>query len=94
MDTNIARFLIIWFLTSVIGLRDPIKAIWIAVPIFILSTLLFPTTKSWSVSHICSYPNSRGKRVCLDTAPIYYQVKCRAVFFCQATMTDIYDDDN
>jgi len=43
---------------------------------------------------MCSYPNSRGKRVCLDTAPIYYQVKCRAVFFCQATMTDIYDDDD
>ncbi len=98
MDTNIARFLIIWFLTSVIGLRDPIKAIWIAVPIFILSTLLFPTTKSWSVSHICSYPNSRGKRVCLVTAPIYYEVnyevKCRAVFFCQATKTYIYDYDD
>ena len=83
MNTNIARFLIIWVLTLFgvtlfdgVGVREPIiKATWIAFLILILSTLLFPTTRSWSVNGY------------------YYEVKCRAVFFCKGEKFIELEDD-
>ena len=90
MNTNIARFIVVSLITAIIT-RQLNKTIIFIIPVFIMSTFIFPTTKNWTTctgnnGHSDDSnaegddSNAEDRASCTD-----YEVRCQAVFFCRAT---------
>ena len=83
MNTNITRFIIVSLITAIIT-RQLNKTIIFIIPVFIISTFIFPTTKNWTTctgnNGYSNFSNAEDGASCTD-----YEVKCQAVFFCRAT---------